>query len=838
VSASGALADPKKPLEAAAGGSQSSVTRSGPSADPKDAPSGLVAESSSFSDIEPNGAYLPGYGEASWNYTSPNTNPTTGPVGPAGWSSITTVAGKLFDAPVDITTPAKDLSRVLRINYTPAVPELIVNTGHQIRVHFKSSTSDTVTVGRREYTLSQFHLHEPAENTLHGTAPRMEAHFVNVCPTGAEAVLGVFLEQGAHNDALDPVLSAASEKLKAAGSQTTIKVPIDFSGLLPTNRQGWCFRGSLTTPPLSRPVNWFVFKTPITLDAKQLAEYEKVASGAGFLPNARPTKTPKSSQSEIELVFTYGSEKYKSINEVTRQFNASGRTLPSGERIKVVALPVGSGELIDEVLTQRRKAHLVCPASSAFVLLGNAESRQRGQGDLIGPTTNVVTSPVVVAMWREMAEAIGWPGKSLKWHDIFQLARDASQWRKVSKPQWGSFKFGHTHPDLSNSGLVALFAETYAALDKFDGVTGQDISNQLEKVSSYLRGVENSIVHYGTSTGFFADRMFSAGPSYLSAAILYENLVIQANQEAQERNPAVELPQIVAIYPKEGTFLSDHPIGVVQRPWVTEKHRQACQSYIDFLLERPRQELAVQLGFRPSSNQQGIGVKPILRPEFGVSPTQPRKLLQPPPASAILMIQDLWRLNKRNADIVLAVDTSASMEGERIHEAESAAKAFIDFLGPGDLLSALIFGTKVEWMSRDLRMDHQGKEEAMRSIDHLLPDGDTPLYQAIDEAYEFLLPRDPSRTRALIVLSDGKDTRQTPTLEKLLEKFDRANRSGSSILIFTIGYGSDADPQSLSEIAKRTNGKYYEGSTSFPGIERRENIDSIRKVFTELATFF
>ncbi|MGC1723672.1 MAG: carbonic anhydrase family protein, partial [Isosphaeraceae bacterium] len=355
------------------------------------------------------------------------------------------------------------------------------------------------------------------------------------------------LKPGAHNDALDPVLNAASAKLTAAGSQTTIKSPIDFSGLLPSDKQGWYFHGSLTTPPLSLLVNWFVFQTPITLDANQLAEYERVASSAGFLPNARPTKPLKPSQPELELVLTYGSEKQRWIDEVTRQFNASGRTLPSGERIKVVAVPVGSGEMVDEVLTQRRQAHLVSPAASAFILLGNAESRENGQGDLIGATTDLVSSPVVVAMWREMAEAIGWPGMSLQWRDIFEYARDASQWRRVSKPEWGSFKFGHTDPNLSNSGLDALFAETYAALGKFDGVTRRDISDQLDKVSSYLHGVEHSIVHYGTSTGFLADRMFTQGPDYLSAAILYENLVIQANEEARQRNPAVELPQIVAI---------------------------------------------------------------------------------------------------------------------------------------------------------------------------------------------------------------------------------------------------------------------------------------------------
>ena len=57
---------------------------------------------------------------------------------------------------------------------------------------------------------------------------------------------------------------------------------------MPTNTQGWFYRGSLTTPPLSQPVNWFVYSTPITLDRAQLAQYEAVAGGSGFLPNARP----------------------------------------------------------------------------------------------------------------------------------------------------------------------------------------------------------------------------------------------------------------------------------------------------------------------------------------------------------------------------------------------------------------------------------------------------------------------------------------------------------------------------------------------------------------------
>ena len=277
VSASPSLVDPNKPLETSAGQYQFGVTPNGPHVVREITPSGFVQTSLNFLDTEPRGAYLPGYGDGSWNYTSTNTNPTAGPVGPAGWSSITTAAGYSFNSPFDITTPAINLSSLLSVNYTPAVPEQIVNNGHQIRVQFKSSTSDTVTLGGRVFTLSQFHFHGPAENTLHGYVYPMEVHFVNVSATGAETVLAVFLKPGAHNDALDPVLNAASAKLTAANSQTTINSPIDFSGLLPSNKQGWYLHGSLTTPPLSLPVNWFVFQTPITLDAKQLAECERVA---------------------------------------------------------------------------------------------------------------------------------------------------------------------------------------------------------------------------------------------------------------------------------------------------------------------------------------------------------------------------------------------------------------------------------------------------------------------------------------------------------------------------------------------------------------------------------
>ncbi|HEY3595624.1 MAG TPA: hypothetical protein VGL13_17175, partial [Polyangiaceae bacterium] len=80
-------------------------------------------------------------------------------------------------------------------------------------------------------------------------------------------------------------------------------------------------------------------------------------------------------------------------------------------------------------------------------------------------------------------------------------------------------------------------------------------SREKKTTRDFVSGVESSIVHYGKSTGFFAEKMLSRGPTYLSAAVLYESSVIESYATQHE----AALFPLVAIYPVEGTFWSDHP---------------------------------------------------------------------------------------------------------------------------------------------------------------------------------------------------------------------------------------------------------------------------------------
>jgi carbonic anhydrase len=258
-------------------------------------PAGMLQKTPTFPSEEPTGSLVPGASGASWSYASLNTNPKNGPVGPQAWATIAPEGNSPFESPININVPPIDLSRYLTVNYNAVVPLQLINNGAQIQVQFPASPADTVTVGApgtgntpvTSY-LTQFHYHLPSENTVSGAHYTMEEHFVNIAPNGAETVVAVFLKLGAFNSALESVLSAAAASLPVSGTKTTIAGAINFAGLLPSSKMGWYYQGSLTTPPLSRPVNWFVYAQPITLSPSQLSEYEFVASGGGFLPNARP----------------------------------------------------------------------------------------------------------------------------------------------------------------------------------------------------------------------------------------------------------------------------------------------------------------------------------------------------------------------------------------------------------------------------------------------------------------------------------------------------------------------------------------------------------------------
>jgi Ca-activated chloride channel family protein len=528
---------------------------------------------------------------------------------------------------------------------------------------------------------------------------------------------------------------------------------------------------------------------------------------------------------EIKIKFAFGSEKEEWIREVTPAFNNDPNQRVGGKRIRVEPVSIGSGELIEDVISGRLKAHLVSPASLAFIKLGNAEWRKKSDKDLIGPTRNLVRSPVVIAMWKPMAEALGWPDKPIGWAEVFKLAASDKSWQRLGYPEWDPFRFGHTHPELSNSGLISIFAEVYAApnVRKTHGLTVQDV--EAPETGAFMEAIEKSVMYYGSSTGFFGKKMFKSGPRYLSAAVMYENMVIESYDPQKFKKTVFP---VVAVYPKEGTFMSDHPVGIVEREWVTDEHRAAAEKYVEYLFKPEQQKVAMRAGFRPGL--EGLELAAPLDKAHGVDPSQPQQQLQVPSPEVMDAARRLWQKHRKRMSIILVFDTSGSMaDSDRLTNAKISAREFVEKLGERDYFSFIPFSTQVAPDSGQLRLSTD-RTKALGLIDRQIANGETALYDAIDTAYQIAQGDDHQVLMpTIIVLTDGlnnrskgkklpNDAANVKALQELLERI-KPGPEKRPVPIFTIGYALDPRREdeklaidALRQIAQTSEAAYFAAS--------------------------
>jgi Ca-activated chloride channel family protein len=525
---------------------------------------------------------------------------------------------------------------------------------------------------------------------------------------------------------------------------------------------------------------------------------------------------------KVEVSIVYGSEKRAWLEPLVEQYNAEKHQTEDGATIVIEATPMGSIESVDAIISGQIQPTVWSPASSIYVPVANAEWRATHAEDLTDAKLNdLVLSPVVIAMWEPMARTLGWPDTPIGWSDVAELAISEEGWAEYGYPEWGEFKFGHTHPDFSNSGISSAIAEVYAGVGKQRGLTLNDLQD--EALHRFLTDVESSIIHYGRSTGFFADRMFERGPSYLSAAVMYENLVVEQEQKRQSGQSA-QLPA-VAIYPKEGTFWSNHPYAILNAPWVTEEQRAAAEDFEAFLLDTAQQTRAIEFGFRPAD--PSIPLDSPLDSQHGVDIRQPQTVLEVPSAEVTAAIRDLWKQVKRPVDLIVVMDTSGSMEGDKITAARSSLMEFIRLLDDRDRLQVMTFNSDVYLISA-LSPIGEKRDTVLNRVSGIIEGGGTTLYDATQEAYQQLEAKgDPDHIRAVVVLTDGKDTESLTTLPQLIDEIGGSEEGGNAIKIFTIAFGSDADNDVLQQISEVTGGKQYEG-----------DVDNIHEIYADIATFF
>jgi len=213
-----------------------------------------------------------------WGYEAGNGPDQWGSMDPAwslcaegrGQSPIDLANATEFELPAsEIHTPSKQEVEVL--NQAGVIGAL--DNGHTIQIN--SKTGETLSVGDKTYALVQFHFHAPSEHTVDGEHFPMEMHFVHQAQDGALAVVGVLIEEGAQNPGIAPLWAQLAE---APGTETTVQMPADFADhVFAGDATGiYYYDGSLTTPPCSEGVQWYVRKTPTRLSPDQIAAFTAI----------------------------------------------------------------------------------------------------------------------------------------------------------------------------------------------------------------------------------------------------------------------------------------------------------------------------------------------------------------------------------------------------------------------------------------------------------------------------------------------------------------------------------------------------------------------------------
>ncbi|KAI9173169.1 hypothetical protein H9P43_007300 [Blastocladiella emersonii ATCC 22665] len=220
-------------------------------------------------------------GTKSWTYEGAN--------GPLRWDSLNPAyekcgKGKLqspvsFNATADLRTsgfPTLSLPPVSQFNLT--------NLGHTILFAPADDRTAmrTLAIGANTYNLKQFHIHTPSEHHLGKQYYDAEMHFVHATPDGKLAVVGVFVEA---SDRVDRRWSRVLETIPDEDETAMIRAFLDTSEIVSLTQRGYySYTGSLTTPPCTEGVSWFVAATPLRMSDRQIRRIKSVIGNS-----ARPT---------------------------------------------------------------------------------------------------------------------------------------------------------------------------------------------------------------------------------------------------------------------------------------------------------------------------------------------------------------------------------------------------------------------------------------------------------------------------------------------------------------------------------------------------------------------
>ena len=203
-----------------------------------------------------------------------------GPTGAEHWSDLdpayAACNGGKEQSPIDIRNTEKAELPHLRFEYKSGPLKYLINNGYTIRVNYHDApgAGNLLIVGGERYQLKQFHFHHPSEEYVNGKPYAMVIHLIHESEDGKVAGVAVLLKVGSANATIQKIWEHMP---KSKSSEEEIAgVDVNPADLLPQDAAYYMYKGSLTAPPCTEGVTWFVLKTPVQISAEQIKAFAEL----------------------------------------------------------------------------------------------------------------------------------------------------------------------------------------------------------------------------------------------------------------------------------------------------------------------------------------------------------------------------------------------------------------------------------------------------------------------------------------------------------------------------------------------------------------------------------
>jgi Ca-activated chloride channel family protein len=511
-----------------------------------------------------------------------------------------------------------------------------------------------------------------------------------------------------------------------------------------------------------------------------------------------------------------GSALKQYCTQAADQFNRSKPKLDNGQAYYLSCEVKGSGDVVTTVasLAQQLKAGSLKPDDAKFPTLISVDGEIYHTQLLetinqIFPGQNYIpqiidapllaNSPMVFIAPADVAAGLR------KQADLYKALVSTKTHKELdpTSPQL-PIHYVQTAPTRSNSGLQTLVAQFASVSGKRpEQLTVADV----QKYQTQIQTIQSKVTRYGVSTDTLASDMVKNGSFWASIGSVYESSVIQANSSQQAGQTRYE-----AIYPKT-TFTSNMRAILPTAPWVSADEKAAAQKVIEYLRTPQAQKIATELGLRPGVPGVELGSK--FTAQYGVDPNAKYDSLRPPlPVVVDAMLKSWQEFAKKPSQVVVVVDSSGSMLGDKLPSVQNTLRNYVENLGPKEQIALIDFDSEIR---PPVLVDGtpQGRDRGMQFIANLKANGGTQLYDAALYARNWLVshPRKDA-INAVVILTDGEDSGSKIPLEQLRQELEKSNfKSDQRIAFFTVGYGKEGEfnPEVLQQISQLNGGYYRQG---------------------------